>query len=127
MTAGKFQALSASLLARKGDATPSVVAPVMAPPRRALTPSDDRPLRAEPLPFPSEPRRPDNADKPRRIVISITHEDLERLCIAAIKKGATRQDILRGALHDYFRKVSAELAQPCACMDAGSCRCGTAC
>ncbi len=127
MSAAKFEALSANLLARKGDAAPSVIAPVMAPPRRALIPRDDRPLRAEPPPFPSEPRRPDTMDKPRRIVISITHDDLERLCIVAIKKGATRQDIVRGALHDYFRKLSAEFAQPCACVDGGSCRSGAAC
>ncbi len=126
MSSAKFAAISASLLARKGDAAPSVVVPVMAPPRPALVPRDDRPAPAELPPFPSESRQPDNADKLRRIVFSITHEDLERLSIVAIKKGATRHDIVRGALHDYFRKLSAEFPHRCACMEVGSCCSGTA-
>jgi hypothetical protein len=127
VSAAKFEALSASLLARKGDAAPSVIAPMRASPRRALAPSEDRAQRAEPPPFALEPRRPDNADRPRRILVSITREDLERLCIVAIKKGSTRQDIVQGALHDYLRKLSAELGQACACLEVGSCRSGTAC
>jgi hypothetical protein len=123
----KFEALAASLLARKGDAAPSVVAPVMMAPRRALMPRDERPVRPEPPSFPPEARQPDNKDRLRRIVVSITHEDLERLCIMAIKKGATRQDIVRGALHDYFRKLAAEFVQPCACIEVGSCSSGAGC
>jgi hypothetical protein len=123
----KFEALAASLLARKGDAAPSVLVPIAAPPRRAMIPRDDRPLRPEPPPLPFEVRQPDQRDKLRRIVISITHEDLERLCIAAVKKGAPRQEIVRDALHDYLRKLSSEFAQPCACIEAESCRSGTGC
>ncbi len=126
MSSAKFEAVSASLLARKGDAAPSVVVRVMAPSRPALVPREDRPAPPELPPFPSEPRQPDNADKLRRIVFSITDEDLERLRIVAIKKGATRHDIVRGALHDYFRKLSAELPRPCACVEVRSCCSGTA-
>jgi hypothetical protein len=110
VNSAKFAAITASLLARKGDAAPSVIASVAAPPRPTLVPRDDRPL-------PSEPRQLDKADKLRRIVVSITQEELERLCIAAIKKGTNRHDIVRGALDDYFRKLSAELPHPCACME----------
>ena len=127
MSPAKFEALSASLLARKGDAAPSIVVPVGAPPRRALAPRDIRPAPPEPPPFACEPRLPDNPEKLRRVVVSITHEDLERLCIVAIKKGLTRQDILRGALQDYFRKLSEEFPHPCACVEAGHCHSGAAC
>jgi hypothetical protein len=109
VSSAKFAAITASLLARKGDAAPSVVVPVMAPPRPALVLRDDQP-------FPSEPRQP---DKLRRIVISMTREQLERLDIAAIKKGTNRHDIVRGALDDYFLKLSAEFPHPCACMEGG--------
>ncbi len=61
----------------------------------------------------------DNVEKLRRVMVSITPEELERLNIAAIKKGVTRHDIVRGALNDYFRKLSAELLRPCACMEDG--------
>jgi hypothetical protein len=127
VSAGKFEAISAILLARKGDAAPSVVAPVGAPPRRALLPRDIRPTPSEPAPFPSGLRQSDDPDKRRRIVLPIAREDLERLSIVAIKKGVSRQDILRGALHDYLRKLSDELPHPCACVECGPCRTETAC
>ena len=109
MSSVKFAAITASLLARKGDAAPSVVVPVTAPPRPALVQRDHRPLRPE-------PRQPDDAEKLRRIVISITRQELERLDIAAIKKGANRHEIVRSALNDYFRKLSAEFPH-CACIE----------
>ena len=110
MSATKFAAITASLLARKGDAAPSVVVPVTASPRPALVPRDEQP-------FTSEPQLPDNIEKPRRIMISITQQELERLDIAAIKKATSRHHIVRGALNEYFRKLSAELPRPCACME----------
>src|SRR5262249_33811010 len=65
----------------------------------------------------SEPRQPDNTDKLRRITVSITQEELERLRIAAIKKDTNRHDIVRRALNDYFRKLSVESPHPCACLE----------
>ena len=112
MSSVKFAAITASLLARKGDAAPSVVVPVMSPPRPAWVPRDEKPST-------SEPQQPENVEKPRRVMISLTPEELERLNIAAIKKGATRHDIVRGALNEYFRRLSAELPRPCACMEGG--------
>lgn len=112
MSSVKFAAITANLLARKGDAAPSIVAPVTAPPRPALVPRDDRP-------FPSESRQPENGEKLRRIVVCITQEELERLGIAAIKKDTNRHDIVRRALDDYFRKLSAEFPYRCACMEGG--------
>jgi hypothetical protein len=50
---------------------------------------------------------------------SITQDELERLGIAAIKKGTNRHDIVRAALNNYFRKLSAEFPHPCACMEGG--------
>ncbi len=108
MSSTKFAAITASLLASKGDAAPSVVMPAST--RPALVPRDDEP-------FTSEPQRSENVEKPRRIMISITQQELERLDIAAIKKGTSRHHIVRGALNEYFRKLSAELPRPCACME----------
>ena len=112
MSSVKFAAITASLLARKGDAAPSVVVPVTAPPRPALVPRDRQPFRPE-------PRQPDDAEKLRRIVISITRQELERLDIAAIKKGANRHEIVRSALNDYFRRLSAEFPH-CACIEGSA-------
>jgi hypothetical protein len=126
VSSAKFATMTASLLARKGDAAPSVVVPVMAPPRPALVPRDDRSAPPDLPPFVFEPRQPDNAEKLRRVMVFISQEELERLGIAAIKKGISRHDIVRGALDDYFRKLSAEFPRPCACVEGG-CGCsGTA-
>lgn len=92
--------------------TTSVVVPVTPVPRPALVPRDERPIH-------SEPRRPENGEKLRRIVVSVTQDELERLSIAAIKKGANRHDIVRAALNNYFCKLSAEFPQPCSCMEGG--------
>jgi hypothetical protein len=110
VSSAKFPAITANLLARKGDAAPSLVTPLPPPPRPALVLHGDQSV------F-SEPRQPDNPDKPRRIMVFMTPGELERLDIAAIKKGTNRHDIVRGALNDYFRKLSAELPHPCACME----------
>lgn len=112
MSSAKFASITASLLARKGDASPSVIVPTAAPSRPTWVPRDDQDFR-------SERRQPDNAEKLRRFMVSMTREELERLDIAAIKRGATRHDIVRSALSDYFRKLSAELPYPCACMEGG--------
>jgi hypothetical protein len=111
VSSAKFAAITASLLARKGDAAPSVIT-VPAPPRPALVPRHDQPL-------PSQPQQGDSAGKLRRVMVSVTPEELERLNIAAIKKGTTRHAIIRGALNEYFRKLAAELPHPCACMEDG--------
>jgi len=92
--------------------TTSVVVPVTPVPRPALVPRDERPIH-------SEPRQPENGEKLRRIVVSVTQDELERLSIAAIKKGANRHDIVRAALNNYFCKLSAEFPQPCSCMEGG--------
>ena len=92
--------------------TTSVVVPVTPVPRPALVPRDERPIH-------SEPRQPENGEKLRRIVVSVTQDELERLSIAAIKKGANRHDIVRAALNSYFCKLSAEFPQPCSCMEGG--------
>jgi hypothetical protein len=113
VSSAKFAAITASLLARKGDAAPSVVMPVKARSRPALVPRHVPPLS-------SEPPHQDMAEKPRRVMVSITQEELERLNIAAIKKGTSRHDIVRGALNDYFRKLSAEMPHPCACIERSS-------
>ncbi len=94
MSSAKFAAITASLLARKGDAAPSVTAPAP-PPRPTLVRRDDQRVS-------SEPRQPDDAEKLRRIMVRITPEELERLSIAAIKKGTNRHEIVRNALNDYI-------------------------
>lgn len=136
MSSRKFAAMTASLLARKGDAAPSLAA---ASPRPAVATRAEMMMRSDPLPPPpfppalqvrAQPAAPvhptpvhaaDDADKPRRIMVTVTADELERLGIAAIKKGLTRHEVVRAALDSYFQKLAAELPQKCNCMANGSC------
>jgi len=111
VSSAKFATITANLLARKGDAAPSVVAPVKVPSRPTLVPRDDQPLA-------SEPRQ---QDKPKSCValwFPSRRKNWKGSRTAVIKIGTNRHDIVRAALHDYFRKLSAELPYPCACMEA---------
>ncbi|MDE3114233.1 MAG: hypothetical protein KGL26_01410 [Pseudomonadota bacterium] len=119
MSSGKFAAMTADLLARKGAAAPSVIMPVMSAPRPTLVARDEKPAMPQPPPFPQD----DLPERPRRIMVSMTQSELEKLGIAAIKTGTSRHDIVRGALDEYFRKLANELPRSCACMEGGLCRC----
>ena len=110
MSSAKFAAITAILLARKGDdvrccACHASAAPGAGPARRAA-----HSFRTA-------------ATRERRKAASHCgfhpQDELERLSIAAIKKGANRHDIVRAALNNYFCKLSAEFPQPCSCMEGG--------
>lgn len=124
MSSPKFAAMTAELLTRKGNAAPSLFTPSA---HAVLSMQKDVALPSFTVAHPIAPAEPapllaaDNADRPRRIMVMITHDELERLGIAAIKKGVSRHDIVRGALDSYFRKLAAELPQACSCMANGNC------
>lgn len=128
MSSPKFAIMTADLLARKGGAAPSLFTPVHAAvttqsdaASTPFTPAPWEPVKAATQAGPAPLPAADDADKPRRIMVMITHDELERLGIAAIKKGVSRHDIVRGALDSYFRKLAAELPQTCSCMANGNC------
>lgn len=132
MSSAKFTAMTSSLLARKGDAAPSITA---LPPRmpfigfkdafahRAQPSLPPRPdLRMDEMRETSAPCcEPDDSAKPRRIMVTVTDRELEKLAIAAIKKGLTRHEIVRAALDAYFHRLAAELPRKCTCMTDGPC------
>lgn len=55
------------------------------------------------------------------MMILIAHDEMERIGIAAIKKGVTRHDIVREALDSYFQKLASELPEACNCIANGNC------
>ena len=144
MSSAKFASVTATLLARKGDAAPSLStlparpslfadgeAPFPPPPARPIGGQPlERPaaqnhpqpmsLRAASKPAPSPPAQ-DHADRPRRIVVTLSAEEFERLGIAAIKKDCTRHAVVHAALEAYFHQLASELPRRCACMAEGGC------
>jgi hypothetical protein len=133
----KFAPITGTLLARKGDAAPSVglkrvfgwagqPAPL---PREPLVemPSE------VPLPPPAavtiEPEHHDEPehqhkpqslfDKPRRIVVSFSPCEFERLGIAAVKKNMSRHDLVRHTMNQFLQKLGRESQSHCACLNSG--------
>lgn len=135
MSSAKFASITSSLLARKGDATPSLatlpvrpsafgdIPPPFPPPPPPFKKECSEPPQ-EPVAQPASatmPPRGAPADRPRRIVITLTAEEFEKLGIAAIKKDKTRHQIVRGALDAYFRQLASELPRACNCMAKRDC------
>jgi hypothetical protein len=126
----KFSPITASLLARKGEAAPSLAA------KRAVDWTSDAPAVFEPLreiraAFATAPESPHpehafanpepaHIAHKRRIVVSLDPCEFERLGIAAVKKGMGRPDLVRAVMNDYLARLASELNGRCACLRDGS-------
>lgn len=100
-----YASLSSGLLARKGQAAPSLEV------RSGIAPA---------VP-PDEPHPEHSAtERRKRLTLTFSVEDYERLGIAAAKSECTRHDILRMAMEDYLSRLASR--HGCACMreDANS-------
>jgi hypothetical protein len=122
----RFAPLTSDLFARKGDATPSAVAakPALfwqrevAPPPVAVAPQPKPKAEATP-PLPP-------GEKPHRMMVTLSQTEFERIGIAAVKKGLTRQQILRGAIDAHLDRLKREYGG-CGCMAMGGNMCEDGC
>jgi hypothetical protein len=141
MTHSKFASITASLLARKGEARPWTD-PL---PKKSLSWKDDeglpladepitpppfvevRPTSVQPAPRPCdepefsdlsvpEPARPFDPERIKKCTIRMSFIDYERLGIIAVKKNVTRQHLLHEALERCFQMAVEEYRQDCACL-----------
>jgi hypothetical protein len=132
----KFAPITANLLARKGEAAPSLGA------KRTIAWTSDLPALREPLrdippslvngsefahleSAPAEITAPAHkhapvGEKPRRVVVSLSPCDFERLGIAAVKKGVSRHDLVRDTVNEFLARLASELSHRCACLQDGS-------
>ena len=151
MSGAKFASLTAGLLVRKGEATPSpIVSPAFSlprPPERLIAPEraipfcahDATPPAAQARPSapekkdppkpvsiapPGEPPPPVQPEKPRRLMVTLSPNEFETLGLIAVKKGATRHQLLRNALEEYMALLVEEY-DDCQCIYTG-CYCGKA-
>jgi hypothetical protein len=70
--------------------------------------------------FPHDPSRP------KKLFISLSHREHERLAIASVKTGMDRHQLVRDALDAYFEQLSRDMHEGCACM-SGLTSCGGSC
>jgi hypothetical protein len=122
MSQPRFAPITASLLARKGEAAPSPMKPPLAwlheapPPPMAIPEPFDL---TEPFPFAP-------GEKPHRIMVALSQREYETLGIAAVKKNSTRHRIAREAMDAYFSQLAREFHDACRCVsdaarDGGCC------
>ena len=111
----KFAAITASLLARKGEAQPWT--------QQRMPDADRAPLlfRHEPVPLAVTPPPPPPV-KERSCSLRMSPQDYERLGILAVKTGSTRQQLLKQALGDLLDAKAQTLS--CACLGACQKNCG---
>jgi hypothetical protein len=137
----RFAPITGTLLARKGDAAPSVGPSVglkrvfgwagqPAPTPREPFVEIPREIPIPPLTAPpGEPeqhdamehqRKPQSLfDKPKRIVVSFSPCEFERLGIAAVKKNMSRHDLVRYTMNQFLQKLGRESQSHCACLNSG--------
>jgi hypothetical protein len=131
----KFAPITAGLLARKGEAAPSfgtkrpvawtselsaIREPVRDIPPSFATGTEFPHIESVPRQH-SEivPKTGPIAEKPRRVVVSMSPCEFERLGIAAVKKGTSRHDLVRDTVNAYLAQLAIEMNR-CACLDDGS-------
>jgi hypothetical protein len=111
MSQPRFAPITADLLARKGEASPSAMMPKL-----AFAWLKDRPEEAPP-PLALAPAAPiPPGEKPHRVMIALSALEYETLGIAAVKKNSTRHLIAREALDFYFGQLAREFHDECRCV-----------
>ena len=111
----KFAAITAGLLARKGEAQPWA--------QQRMPDADSTPLlfRHEPVPLAVTPSPPPPV-KERSCSLRMSPQDYERLGILAVKTGSTRQQLLKLALGNLLDAKAQTLS--CACLGSCERNCG---
>jgi hypothetical protein len=139
----KFAPITSGLLARKGEASPSVGSAKLQVHWREWSEALERrlalaaPAQAEPEPEPEraaitafisehvraverQAAEANDHDHLRKVIIRLSREEHERLGIAAVKKGLTRNQLVRAALDAYAEALLQEYGTSCGCI-AGNC------
>ena len=109
MSSAKFASITASLLARKGEAQPWNHVGMAEPEQPGLSWRPRMPEAAMPPPPP-----PPGKDKSCSVRMSM--HDFERLGILAVKSDTTRQHLLKEALAQFLAAKARDLG--CACLGA---------
>jgi len=125
MSHTRFAPMTAVLLARKGSAMPSAMAPLHPAPAYVETPRIVSPPAAAPVQDNNDhdTHPPHDPSRPKKLFISLSHREHERLAIAAVKTGLDRHQLVRDALEAYFEQLSRDMREGCACM-SGAKACG---
>jgi hypothetical protein len=119
MSNARFTPVTADLFARNGYdiAPPSLISSNPAPTaRRNGGACEPRPAAAKA----QGSTRPARAlHRPHKVRIALSDAEYEAFGIAAVKRGATRNEILREALNIHLSRLAHEYAENCRCLALG--------
>jgi hypothetical protein len=69
---------------------------------------------------------PHDPSRPKKLFITLSHREHERLAIASVKTGLDRHQLVRDALDAYFEQLSRDMHEGCHCM-SGAKNCSGLC
>jgi hypothetical protein len=118
MSNGPFASMTASLFSRDGYNMPAseIISSsnLVSIPRRSGA-DVETPRHTEPAKSWGRPP-PGDTNRPRKVRISLSDKEFEAFGIAAVKRGATRNQILREALNFYLDKLADDYGKSCGCL-----------
>lgn len=139
MSYEKFASMTAALLVRKGETAPSVIAGQIGP--KGIEPVSSKSIvqplmrletQLEPSNSMPENRAPQTgaarrtglvAGTKRRVMLTLTNEEFERIGIAAVKRNVSRQQLAREALFAYLSAMALEYGNWACLAGKYSCDC----
>jgi hypothetical protein len=123
----KFAAITADLLARKGDARPwqptaPTLVEIATAPLAVANNDHRRPEHDEPdIDFEPPGALPPAGPNVRRCSLRLTNCEYQRVGIVAVKRNTTRQRILRQAIEKYLAALEREYGNDCGCLSGHGC------
>jgi hypothetical protein len=122
----KFAQVTADLLTRTGEAPSALSAEETSPqhePHAPREPDWDAAIKEDFVPDGAAKKSGDPAS--RKVFLRLSASEDQRLKIAALKKGTTRNALIRAALISYLDELTREFGGECGCIAAENARSNT--
>ena len=117
MSDARFASITSALLTRKGEAAPSLVGGSARTVPAYIPAPAPRPVKRPPAISPP-------SDHKRRVVVTLTVEEYQRLGIVAAKMNTTRQELVRNAVFERMDRFAREQGSDCSCISSdAACDC----
>ena len=119
MSQPRFAPMTAALFVRNAPPSPALISIP-----RPVEDESEAPVLQRPAPG---QRPPSDTERPHKVRIALSDAEFQAFGLAAVKRGISRQQILRGALNRHLDELARDYGQTCACLSrrAGErpCRC----
>jgi hypothetical protein len=111
MSQPRFAPMTAALFVRNTPPSPTLVSM----PRQF----DEESTAPQPERTACTARSAADTQRPHKVRIALSDAEFEAFGLAAVKRGISRQQILRGAVNRYLDELAHDYGQTCACLARG--------